>query len=118
MKKLIGILILVLGIVVAYQFLTTGRVEFLEPGDLSPAQQELKDLERAFHMAKLRYEEAGKDVEIGGPTAAEDIGAARREMDRVEFELKKLKPLLTREVDRAKVGRILFDIRKFRKESM
>ena len=108
MKKLIALLILVAGGYLVYQYLQQGEVEILDQGEPTAAEIELGQLEEQFKTLKDRYEQ--------GDLSAVEVEAARTEAEEIRDKLKKITPELTKSRDKAKVGQLGLEIKKFKDE--
>ncbi len=111
-KRLLWLLALVAVAYVAYQYHTKGQVTVLEPvlekGPRSTAEKSLDELEQRFKALKKRFEES--------EVSDNELMNMRREAGSIARELKKLGPSITKNSDKATLGRLQMEIRKFKDE--
>lgn len=117
MKRLLILVLVVVGGYLAFQFLTTGRIAILGESELTPDQQKLRSLEKDFGSARDTFESAWTDEDLSSDEASAMVVNAIRDAERVQRELDDVAPRLRSEVDRARAARLEIQVRKFLKEA-
>jgi type II secretory pathway pseudopilin PulG len=107
MKKLVVLIILGAAGLVAYNYFTTGSV--------SPEEQELKKLEKAFHQAQNQYRQGSRGASLAGIDTPADVIGAMREIRRVESEVMALKRRMTSGSAKLKAEKLLIEIQGFKR---
>ena len=117
MKKLVVLIILILGAAgfVAYNYFTTGEISLLPSTSVSPEEQELKKLEKAFHQAQNQYRQGSRGASLAGIDTPADVIGAMREIRRVESEVMALKRRMTSGSAKLKAEKLLIEIQGFKR---
>ena len=114
MKGLVLVVLLVAAALLAYNYVHTGKLTLI-PSSLSKAEQQLQRLDQRLDSARRQYEAAGRAAGISGVDTSADAEAARREVERVEADLKALRDQLE-EADKLKADALMDKIQEFKKE--
>jgi chromosome segregation ATPase len=114
MKGLVLVVLLVAAALLAYNYVHTGKLTLI-PSSLSKAEQQLQRLDQRLDSARRQYEAAGRAAGISGVDTSADAEAARREVERVEADLKALRDQLE-EADKLKADELMDKIQEFKKE--
>ncbi len=114
MKGLIVLLLIAAAALVAYNYVHTGKVTLI-PSSLSKAEQQLQRLEERLNSARQQFQAAGRAAGVAGIDTSADAEAARREVERVEADLKALREQLE-EADKLKADELMDKIQEFKKE--
>jgi peptidoglycan hydrolase CwlO-like protein len=114
MKGLILVVLLVAAALLAYNYVHTGKVT-LVPSSLSKAEQELQRLEERLDGARRQIDAAGRAAGVAGVDTTADAEAARREVERVEADLKDLQKRLEA-ADKLRADQLMDKIQEFKKE--
>ncbi len=89
MRTLIVVVVLALVALVAYNYVTTGKIAII-PRSLSADQKAVERLEKRFEAARSQFNQAGRAAGISGADTTADAEAARREVERVDAELREM----------------------------
>jgi len=114
MKGLILILLIAAAALVTYNYVHTGKLTLI-PSSLSKAEQQLQRLEERLNSARQQFQAAGRAAGVAGIDTSADAEAARREVERVEADLKALREQLE-EADKLKADELMDKIQEFKKE--
>lgn len=114
MKGVILVLLLVAAALLAYNYVHTGKLTLI-PSSLSSAEQQLQTLEQRLDSARRQFEAAGRAAGVAGVDTTADAEAARREVERVEADLKALRDRLE-EADKLKADELMDKIQEFKKQ--
>ena len=115
MKKIVLLVIAIVGGLLAYNYLTTGELRLL-PGGQAESSPELVSLREDFDAAKQSFAQAGRSAGLTGMDTTFDAGAALEGIERIEKELLALKPRLTSDADIADAERLESEIKRFKGE--
>jgi DNA repair exonuclease SbcCD ATPase subunit len=114
MKGLVLIIVLVAAALLAYNYVHTGKLTLI-PSSLSKPEQQLQELEQRLDSARRQFEAAGRAAGVAGVDTTADAEAARREVERVEADLKALREQL-QETYKQKADQLMDKIQEFKKE--
>jgi hypothetical protein len=89
-KRIALVLVLAAAALVAYNYVTTGRLALIPTATLSAQEKELKDLETRVKQAVRQYAEAGRAAGLSGVDTTSDAEAARVEIQKVQKQLDEL----------------------------
>jgi hypothetical protein len=89
-KRIVLVVILVVGALLAYNYVTLGRLTLVPSATLSEEEKELDGLETRVREAVRQYAQAGRAAAIGGVDTTGDAEQARLEIERVEKRVKEL----------------------------
>ena len=105
MKKLLALVVLVVGGFVAYQYIggSSGG---------SPEAQELEALQERFEDARSQLAAASRAAGVAGTDTTADAAAAVQEVKRIQADLEKLRPRLSEEA-RSKAEQLASSLREF-----
>jgi len=95
MKKLVIVVVLAVGALVAYNFATTGSFALIPRGGLSAEDREVRDIRERFERAQQQFGQAHRAAAIGGLDTTGDVEAARASLQRIETDLAALRKRLT-----------------------
>lgn len=115
MKKLLVLIILAAAGLVAYNYFTSGKISLIPSTSLSPEEQELKKLEKAFHQAQNQYLQGSRGASLVGIDTPADVIGAMREIRRVEREVTALKRRMTSGSANVKAEKLLIEIQAFKR---
>ena len=113
MKKVMVAIVLAVGALVGYNFLTTGQLSILPSSSLTAEEQELEDLASEFDTARDRFHQAGRAAGMTGIDSSADAEAAILNAKRVEKALDELKGRLTSDPAREKARKLEREIEEF-----
>jgi outer membrane murein-binding lipoprotein Lpp len=114
MKGLILVVLLVAGALLAYNYVHTGKLTLI-PSSTSKAEQQLQELEQRLDSARRQFEAAGRAAGVAGVDTTADAEAARREVERVESDLKELRGQLAGAY-RQQADALMDKVQEFKKE--
>jgi hypothetical protein len=116
MKKVVGILVvLVVGLVVV-NYLRTGEIGLLPASSGSPEEEEVRQLEGRFAAAKREFSQAARASALGGGMdMTGDAEVALDEVKRIEQALRDLKPRLTQDAAIGRAESLAAAIAEFRR---
>jgi chromosome segregation ATPase len=114
MKGLVLVVLFVAGALLAYNYVHTGKLTLI-PSSLSKAEQQLQRLEERLDSARRQFQAAGRAAGVAGVDTSADAEAARREVERIEADLKALSGQLE-EADKVKADELMDKIQEFKKE--
>ena len=114
MKGVILVVLIAAAALLAYNYVHTGRLTLI-PSSLSKAEQQLQRLEQRLDSAHRQFDAAGRAAGVSGVDTSADAEAARREVERVEQDLKTLRGQLE-EADKLKADELMDKIQEFKKE--
>lgn len=117
MKKLLVLILLLVGAVLIYNYTTSGEIAFLPSAPLTGEEQELQRLERKFETAAAEFDQALRSAGLAGLDTTGDADAAMREVERIEGSLDKLLRRLAGEDARRKAERLLMRLREFKRRA-
>jgi hypothetical protein len=95
MKRLLSVVVLAVGGLVAFNFATTGSVTLIPSAGVSNEDRELRDLRQQFERAKQQFAQAHRAAAIGGVDTTGDVEATQVSVRRIEQDLAGLKKRLT-----------------------
>jgi uncharacterized membrane protein YccC len=87
---LLVVIVVVLAALLAHNYVHTGRLTLVPPPPFQ-AEQQLGQLEKRFDRARAQFEQPGRAAGISGVDTSADAEAARREVERIDAELKALR---------------------------
>ena len=90
MRRLVVLVIIVVAVLLAYNYVTTGKLS-LKPPMRSGAESELADLEKQFVAAKAEFEEAGRAAGLTGVDMTSQAAAAHAKIERIQRSLQDFK---------------------------
>ncbi|MFI5165253.1 MAG: hypothetical protein ACHQQS_01390 [Thermoanaerobaculales bacterium] len=97
MKTLLVVIVVVLAALVVYNYATTGRFTIV-PAQLESRQtRDLNLLEDRLLAAESRFEAAGRGAALSGVDFSSEVSAVMSDVDRLEAELRDLRPRLSEE---------------------
>jgi hypothetical protein len=108
---------LVVGALLVYNYTTTGKLTLLPAGPLTPEEQELQRLERAFESAAQEFNQALRSAGLAGLDTTGDADAAMGEVERIERSLEKLARRLEGEDARRKAERLKLRLQEFKRKA-
>lgn len=114
MKGLILVVLLAAAALLTYNYVHTGKLTLI-PSSLSKAEQQLQRLEQRLDSARRQFQAAGRAAGIAGVDTSADAEAARREVERIEADLKTLRDQVE-EADKLKADELMDKIQEFKKE--
>jgi DNA repair exonuclease SbcCD ATPase subunit len=114
MKGVILVVLLAAAALLAYNYVHTGKLTLI-PSSLSKAEQQLQRLEERLDSARRQFHAAGRAAGVAGVDTTADAEAARREVERVEADLKALRAQIE-EADKLKADALMDKIQEFKKE--
>ena len=117
MKKVLVLIVLVVGALVAYNYTTTGEIALWPSAPLTEEDQELQRLERAFETASTEFNQALRSAGLAGLDTTGDAEAAMGEVERVERSLQKLMRRLDEENARKKAERLNMRLQEFKRKA-
>lgn len=113
MKKIVVVAaVLVVGLV-AFNYLTTGSITLIPAFDTSEEARALKDLEDRLDAAAKRYSQATRTAGLSGLDTTADAEAARRELRRIEKDLKSLRKRLSADSEIRRADELAAAVRLF-----
>ena len=115
MKKLVVLILIGAGGLVAYNYFTTGELSLIPSSSISAESEELKKLEKTFRRAQNKLTQGSRAAAITGLDTPADVTGAMREIEDVEKALISLKRRMASESAKKKVDRLLSEIRAFRR---
>jgi len=117
MKKVLVLIVLVVGALLAYNYTTTGKITLIPAGPLTPEEQELQRLERAFETAAQQFNQALRSAGMAGLDTTGDADAAMEEVRRIERSLGQLMRRLEGENARTVAERLKRRLREFKRKA-
>jgi hypothetical protein len=116
MKKVVGILVVLVVGLVAVNYVRTGEIGLLAGSSGSPEVDEVRQLEGRFAAAKRDFSQAARASALGGGMdMTGDAEVALGEVKRIEQALRDLKPRLTDESARDRAVSLERAISEFRR---
>ena len=115
MKKALVVVALMVGGLLAYNFVTVGQLTIIPGSTLSEEEEELEALESRFEAARSRMTQANRAAGMTGSDTTADAEAALRQVERVEKELKEVMPKLSSDSARQKATALQREIQEFKK---
>jgi hypothetical protein len=116
MKKLIIVVAVVLGALVAYNYVTTGELKLLPGASLSAEEREVADLEKRFDAARKEAAQAHRAAGATGIDMTADVESVRRSIRSIRQALDDLNGRLTTDAARQKADRLARAIRDYSRE--
>ena len=86
MRRLVVLVIVVVAGLLAYNYVTTGKLS-LRPPTHSGAKSELADLEKQFAAAKAEFEAAARAAGLTGVDMTSQAAAAHAKLERIQKSL-------------------------------
>jgi hypothetical protein len=117
LKKLILMVLLLLGGMMAWNYHTSGELTLLPPGPLSGEEQELRRLEKDFDRAAKEFDQAQRSAGLAGLDTTGDAEAAMDEVKRIERKLLQLERRLVSEDEHHRAEGLRLRIRKFKRRA-
>jgi len=114
MKKLVVLILIAVGGLVAYNYFTTGKIGLIPSSSVSPEELELKRLEKDFKTAQSEFLQGSRGASIAGLDTPADVIGAMRKIDGVEKALISLKRRITSETAKKKADQLLNEITAFK----
>jgi len=116
MKKIVLLVVAVVGALLAYNYTTTGELTLLPQGPLSGEEQELQRLERDFETAAGEFNQALRSAGLAGLDTTGDADAAMKEVRRIERKLDDLMRRLVSDDERGKAERLRRRLLEFKRK--
>lgn len=95
LKRLLIVVVLAAGALVAYNYATTGSITLVPSGGVSVEDREVSELRQRFERARTQFAQAHRAAAIGGVDTTGDVEATLADVGRIERELAALKKRLT-----------------------
>jgi hypothetical protein len=115
MKMLLALVVLIVVVLIAFNYLSTGEFSLMPGGSMSDEERELNMLQGDFRAAAREYRQAGRSVAMSGVDASGAGGAALAEVDRVEKEARQLARKADDPELKAKAEELLEEIAKYKR---
>ncbi len=116
MKKIVLLVLLLLGAMMVYNYTATGELTLLPRGPLSGEEQELQRLERDFERAAQEFNQALRSAGLAGLDTTGDADAAMQEVQRIERKLDQLMRRLELEDERKKAEELRRRLKEFKRK--
>jgi hypothetical protein len=113
MKKLVLLVVVIVGGLVGFNYVTTGEIALVPGGSSTEEGRELRELEGRFTAAKRQFTQAARATALSGADMTGDAAAARSETQDVLKALGELRKRLGSESERAKADRLERDIKAY-----
>ena len=114
MRKLIVLVAVVAGVLLAFNYLTTGELTLFPGNSSSEEERQLNRLRGEFREAAQEYRQAGRQAALGGVDTTYAAEAALEAVDRVEKDLKALRKTIDESLQ-GEVDDLLREIGKYKK---
>jgi len=114
MKTLLMLLVVVVVALVAFNYLTTGKLAILPSGETSDEARELNRLEGEFRAAAREYRQAGRSAAVSGVDATDAGSAALAAVDRVERDVQAFAKKTTSVELKAEARKLLKEIEQYK----
>jgi len=114
MKGLLLVVAIAVAALLVYNYVHTGKLT-LVPSSLSTTEEQLQHLERRLTNAHREFQAAGRAAGLTGVDTSADAEAARREVERIEADLKRLEGQLD-DATRQTAAQLKDTIKEFKKE--
>lgn len=101
MKRVVVVVALIVVALVAYNYVTTGRVALIPSATLSAQEREIDDLIREVKQSAAQYVQAARAAGMSGVDTTADAEVARL---RIEAIQKKARELQARATEKTKAG--------------
>jgi hypothetical protein len=95
MKKLVIVVVLATGALVAYNYATTGSIALIPRGGGSAEDRDVRDLRERLDSARQQLGQAHRAAAIGGLDTTADVEATQASVQRIEEDLAALRKRLT-----------------------
>ena len=86
MKKVVLLIVVLVGIWLGVNYVRTGQFSFL-PTSLSAEEQHVRDLERQLAEVSAQMTQAGRTAGMTGMDTTQDVSALMQKKERLEKEL-------------------------------
>ena len=116
MKKLVMLVLLAVAGLLAYNYATTGQWTLIPGGNLSAAEQQLREMEDELASVRKQAGQAHRMASMSGMDATADVEAARRALARLDKSLAELSKRLDSDSARKRAGQLAHDIAAYKKE--
>ena len=113
-KKVLAGIALILGGVIAFNWITTGELVLIPSSPLSAEGRELSRLHERFVAATHQYYQAGHAAGVSGIDTTADAQAAMDEINQIEKDLQDLKSKHLSPAETSQVDEILSNIHKLK----
>ncbi|MCZ6746827.1 MAG: hypothetical protein O7C74_06380 [Acidobacteria bacterium] len=90
MKKLMIVVVFLIGGLLAYNFAATGELTLIPSFTLSQEEQQVRDLEDRFDRARKEMAQAGRMAGLAGIDSSSQMSAGLEQMATIEKEAKAL----------------------------
>ena len=90
MKKLMVVVFLLVGGLLAYNYAATGEVTLIPSFTISPEEQQVSDLEDRFDRIRKEMSQAGRMAGLAGIDSSAQVSAGLKQIRTIEKEAKAL----------------------------
>ena len=89
-KRVLAVVLLGVVALVAYNFVTTGKIALIPTARLTEQEKEIDDLVRQAREAAAHYLQAGRAAGLSGVDSTADAGAAREKIEAIQKRAREL----------------------------
>ncbi len=115
MRSVLTLVVIVVVGLLAFNYLTTGKLAILPGGGLSGEERAVRRLRGEFQDARREFAQAGRAVAMSGVDTTASAEAALSEVSRIEEEARELKSSLKTVAAREQVERLIKDITQYKR---
>ena len=116
MKKVLVLLVVVVVALLAYNFLTTGKLSLVPGPSMSEQEQQVARLEGDLKSARTSFRQASRAAAVSGVDFTAEAAVALAEVDTIEKALVSLERNLTEEAAKQAAKQLKTEIREFKSE--
>jgi hypothetical protein len=117
MKRFLGVLAIVAAGLLAYNYVTTGKVKLIPGASMSDVESRLADLQDQVADARSQVAQAGRSAGMTGLDSTADVSAARRVVEETARAFEELKPKLETEAEKERARELAAAITQFRRDA-
>ena len=116
MKKLIVLVVVLVAVLLGYNYVTTGTITLVPGGNLSEVEQRLAELEDEFDRVRKQAGQAYRTASLSGIDTTSEVEAARRSLGRIQRSLQGVQQRLDSDSAKRKARRLAAAIREFEQQ--
>ena len=116
MKKIFVLLVVVVVALLAYNFLTTGKLSLMPGPAMSEQEEQVNRLKGDLNSARTSFRQASRAAAVSGVDFTAEAATALAEVDAVEKALASLERGLTEEAAKQAAKQLGSEIREFKDE--
>ena len=109
MKRLLAVLVLAVVALVAYNYVTTGRIALIPSATMSEQEREVNNLLKQARSAATQFAQAGRAAGMSGVDTTADAEAARQQIVAIQKKAKEIQKKVASE-SKAALARLQLEL--------